>query len=397
MADIDQEGFPLQLLNEPPEKRYEYYKKHTVAHPIIQKAFDTVWEIIHEPAGKQIVLVLGPPRAGKTFLLEWLESEIKYEWAQKQASDLGRIPIVSIEVPARDVLKPSWALIYERILRALEEPLIDKKVIYGDVLLRPSSNGKFSIDNRVTGGKLRIALEEALKHRLPFAVFFDEFHHLLGMAGLSWQDQMDCVKSLANMTRTLLVLSGTYEGLDLIDLSDQLTLRTKVVHLRRYGDGEIDMADFESTINSFQVYMPFRKEPDLTKHFDYLYERSVGLVGNLANWLLQATCTALKEGAPTLTLRHLKKHVPLSEKQALKMRTNIMEDETGFLDIVGIEDIISDMDDEIDGAQNGKPDEARALEPSSSEPPTAKPIRKRRRVGERVPERDPIGREHCAA
>ncbi len=391
MTIAHEKCFPRSLLKAPPEKRYEYYKVHSVAHPVLQVAFDTIRDIIREPAGKQIVMVIGPPRAGKTFLLEWLESELKYEWAQIQASDPGRIPVASIEIPARDTLKPSWALIYERILKGLEEPLINKKIIYGDIAFHGSDNGKLRIAERVTGGKLRIALESALRHRRPFAVFFDEFQHLLSMAGLSWQDQMDCVKSLSNIGHTLLGLFGTYEGIDLIDLSDQLTLRTKIVHLRRYSNNKADISDFGSTINSFQVYMPLCKSPELLEHFDYLYERSLGCVGSLRNWLLQAYRTALREDASTLTVNHLKKHVPLSATQAQKMLANLTRDEMEFTKIVGGEDVLNneDKDSVALDSETYSPVVQKASDESTRE---NKLKRKRRRIGERKPERDVIGR-----
>lgn len=389
--DIDT-GFQPSLLSESTEKRYEYYKVRTVAHPILKKAYETIMGIIHEPAGKQIVMVIGPPRSGKTFLLEWLESELKYAWAQVQSSDPGRIPIASIEVPSRDTLKPSWALIYERILKALEEPLIDKKIIYGDVIFHRSVEGKLRVPERASGGKLRIAVEEALKHRHPFAFFFDEFQHLLSMAGLSWQDQMDCVKSLANMTRTLLVLFGTYEGLDLVDLSDQLMLRTKVVHLRRYGSSADDVDNFEGTINSFQVQMPLRKPPDLLQHSEYIYERTLGCVGSLRNWLLQAYRTALQDDAPTLSLAHLKKHAPLSARQAKKLLTSVEQDELKFTEIIGEEDL-EDCKDQADHNSDGNVVAQSQAESPASRPPEVRPRSKRYQVGERKPERDPTGRK----
>jgi AAA domain len=389
MTNASELGFPRKVLKKSSQERYDYYRKHTVAHPVIQSAFDKVLDIIHEPAGKQIVMLVGPTRVGKTFLLEWLISEIRSEWAERQASEPGRIPVVSIEIPSRDMMNPSWSFIYERMLRAMEEPLIDKKIVYGDVTLHSSPNGRVKLSERITGGKLRIAVEEAYKYRRPLVTFFDEFHHLLGMAGLGIQDQMDCVKSLANMTHTLLALFGTYEGLDFIDLSDQLTLRSKVVHLRRYCDTEQDLDDFYSTIHSFQVFMPFQVQPDLLKHFDYIYERSVGCVGTLALWLLKAYHHAAMQGAPTLTLQHLKQHVPLSEKQAIKIRLNIEKDEKRFLEIVGEEDIIESKcvepsaEKSLKGAQDAISVDNHTMKPKT------KP---KRRPWERLPERDLIGR-----
>ena len=388
-------GFPRDLLNATPEERFAYYKACTIAHPILQLAFDLVWDHIHEPAGHPIVMVVGPPRSGKTFLFEWLISEIKYEWAQQQSSDPGRIPVVGLEIPGRDTLKPAWSLLYERILRALEEPLIDKKIIYGDVALRPNGNGKISFGERVTGGKMRIAVEEALKHRRPLAVLMDEIHHLLGMAGLSFQDQMDCVKSLANMGGTLLVLFGTYEALDLIGLSDQLTFRTKVVHLRRYTETDEDTANFEGAINTFQLEMPFRKEPDLLKHYDYIYERTLGRVGVLRNWLLQAYRLALKEAAPTLTLKHLKERAPLSATQAQTWLKNIEVNEKEFYEKVGEHDTITAEDDA--DAEAAVEEVATASDSTDNDLPKLKPRRRSGRVGQRGPARDKTGRKKRAA
>jgi hypothetical protein len=396
MTKTEKRKFPLELLKELPEKRFGYYKGITVAHTILQKCYDTVLDIIHEPAGRQLVMVVGPPRAGKTFLLEWLESEIRSEWALQQASDPGRIPIASVEIPGKDTIKSSWTPIYDRALRALEEPLINQKVIYGDVTLRPTVSGKFTYSDRIRGGKLRYALEEAIKNRRPFAIFLDEIHHLLGMAGLSFQDQMDCLKSLANMTNTLLVLYGTYEAMELNDLSDQLTLRTKIDHLRRYTESNEDQADFEGTVHSFQLEMPFRTTPDILKYSDYLYERSLGCVGIIRNWLLQAYRSALKEDSPTLTLKHLKENAPLSAKQALTMLKNIKLKEGEFYEKVGKEDIISKRDD-ADALAAKKSTKKNNPDEQAEQAVKPRPRGRRGRAFERALERDETGRKERAA
>jgi hypothetical protein len=202
---------------------------------------------------------------------------------------------------------------------------------------------------------------------------------------------MDCVKSLANMGRTLLGLFGTYEGIDLIDLSDQLMLRTKVIHLRRYGNDGEDFDNFESTIHSFQIHMPLRKPPDLLKHSEYLYDRTLGCIGSLRNWLLQAYKAALEDDAPTLNIGHLKKHAPLSAKQAGKMLSNLIQDELKFVEIVGEEDVIDRG--ELASSPSGEITEVHDdAQISETQPTKVKPPRKRRLVGERKPVRDPIGR-----
>src|SRR5260370_39657386 len=53
--------------------------------------------------------------------------------------------------------------------------------------------------------------------------------------------------------------------------------------------------------------MPFAQPPDLTNSWEYLYERSIGCVGILKDWLARSLATAMRCSASTLTLKHLEK------------------------------------------------------------------------------------------
>jgi len=388
MSKDKEERFPRELLKKPTSERSKYFREYTVGHPVLMKAYEKAMRILRQHGGKQIALIVGPGRSGKTFLTEWLAEDLKSDWAPQQASDPGRIPVVSIEVPARDTLRPSWMKIYELILRALEEPLIDKKIVYGDLTLHPTSDGKLKMNDRFAGGKLGIAVKSALEYRRP-TLFFDEFHHLLNWPGLSFQDQMDCVKYLANRGETKLGLFATYEVLDPFDLSDQVTCRTKIIHLRRYGLSKEDQEDFGSVIYSFQINMPFRDEPDLLKHFDYLYERTNGQVGLLFIWLQEACDMALEEGASTVKLKHLKTTEPLTKTQAQKMHNKFMENENRYNELVGEDSETEDEDeDEISGDATSR---IQRDEPVKDANANKKRGRGRpRRVGERNPVREGV-------
>ena len=394
MSKDEEERFPRKLLEKPTSERSKYFREYTVGHPILKKAYEKAMRILRQPSGKQIALIVGPGRSGKTFLTEWLAEDLKSDWAPKQTSDPGRIPVVSIEIPARDTLRPSWVKIYELILRALEEPLIDKKIVYGDLTLHPTSDGKLKMNDRLTGGKLGIAIKSALEYRRP-ALFFDEFHHLLNWPGLSFQDQMDCVKYLANRGGTKLGLFATYEVLDLFDLSDQVTCRTKIIHLRRYGLSEEDQEDFAGVIYSFQINMPFHDEPDLLKHFDYLYERTNGRVGLLFIWLQEAFDLALEEGALTVKLKHLTTTEPLTKTQAQKMHNKFVENENRYNELVGEDSETEDEEDEISNDAKSRIQCDESVEDANTNKKRGRG--KPRRVGERKPERDLTGREEVAA
>jgi hypothetical protein len=92
------------------------------------------------------------------------------------------------------------------------------------------------------------------------------------------------------------------------NLSGQLSRRSTDIHLRRYRiDKSSDRKAFLSVIRSFQRQLPLAEEPKLLETWDFLYERSIGCVGVLKEWLLKALTLALRQDAATLTLRHLER------------------------------------------------------------------------------------------
>ncbi|MEO1431266.1 MAG: hypothetical protein AAFV71_19830 [Cyanobacteria bacterium J06633_8] len=66
-----------------------------------------------------------------------------------------------------------------------------------------------------------------------------------------------------------------------------------------------DREIFQSIVWGFQLHMLIVKEPDLISHWDYCYERSLGCVGILKNWLKNAYRDAITEGANTVEMKRL--------------------------------------------------------------------------------------------
>ena len=154
------------------------------------------------------------------------------------------------------------------------------------------------------------AVEQALRYRRPKAVLIDEAQHLFTLAsGRRIEDQLNVLKSLANRSNTVHVLCGTYELLRARNLSGQLSRRSIDIHFPRYDIGEAsDRRIFAKILQTFAAQMPFAQPPDLINSWEYLYERSIGCVGILKDWLARALATAMRCSAPTLTLKHLEKH-----------------------------------------------------------------------------------------
>jgi hypothetical protein len=163
--------------------------------------------------------------------------------------------------------------------------------------------------------------------------FIDEAQHLAKMAaGRRLQDQLDCLKSLASLTRTIHVLVGTYELLAFRNLSAQLSRRSLDIHLRRYlADQPDDVIAFKNALMTFQKHLPLAEEPDLIARWDYFYERSIGCVGVLRDWLTRSLASALENGDRSLTLDYLERQA-LSIAQCEKMLAEASEGEDALTD-----------------------------------------------------------------
>ena len=84
-------------------------------------------------------------------------------------------------------------------------------------------------------------------------------------------------------------LVGTYDLMVFRNLSAQLSRRSIDVHFSRYhATNEADVRALKSVLWSFQRNLPVEEEPDLLQHWKYCYERTIGCVGVLKDWLTRA-------------------------------------------------------------------------------------------------------------
>jgi energy-coupling factor transporter ATP-binding protein EcfA2 len=321
---MSQENFPRELLNRPVSERLAYFRSYTVAHPLLKEADTALKRAIQEPAGGSLVFVVGPTGVGKTTLRLRVEQYLKEAFLPEAKEDVGRIPVVAVEAVAPDSGNFNWKDYYQRALRSLEEPLIRHKI-------GSCRQDLHTCTSRTAGTELRYALEQALRFRRPIAVMVDEAQHLTKMAsGRKLSDQLDSLKSLANLAGCVHVLIGTYELLPCRNLSAQLSRRSIDIHFRRYrADDPKDVEAFQRVIFSFQRQLPLAEEPQLWRDWEYCYARSIGCVGVLKEWLTRGLAAALETGAATLTREHLEKY-SWSMDQCEKMAQEAREGESAL-------------------------------------------------------------------
>jgi len=309
---VPDHAFPQDLLGQPPEAQLGYFKSFTIAHPKLKEADAVLKQAIQEPAGWSLIFVYGPTGVGKTTLRRRVEKHLKESMMEALRQNPGLVPVASMEAAAPDSNQFSWKDYYRRALLALDEPLVDRKLTchvrnsFHDVR---DTFGRALTDPRAAGLEIRLALESALIHRRPAAFFIDEAQHLAKMkSGRKLQDQLDSIKSLASLTNTLHILVGTYELLPFRNLGAQLSRRSIDIHFPRYrAESSEDYTAFRNVVFTLQRHLPLTGESDLLPHLEYCYERSIGCVGLVKDWLTRALALALNQGASTVNLKILEK------------------------------------------------------------------------------------------
>jgi hypothetical protein len=237
---------------------------------------------------------------------------------------------------------------------------------------------------------LRGSLEDSLRRRRPAAFFIDEAHHLGKVSGgRKFKDHLDVIKSLANTTETMHILVGTYELQLLLNLSDQLSRRSRTFHFERYRSGRTnDVKTFQNVIWNFQQRLPFSEQQDLRNHSQYLMERSLGCVGILKGWFVRATDAVLESSARTLTIDHLKQH-ELADAEWRSIATTLLEGEEALRESeVEIESLRLRLQQETSTAKTDQGKKAMAAATQTTQTGS----RSRHPPGERLPRRDPIGK-----
>lgn len=326
-------GFPRELLSQPSTVRLEYFKRYTMAHPRLVAARDALLAAIHERAPNSLILVLGPTGVGKTTLRMRIEQLLTTELSAELTADPGRIPVVSVECIAPDAGGFSWRDHFRRLLLQMEEPLLDRKLVPGNSVSIGKRMVRFMPNARAVGAEYRYAAEKALYFRRPVAVMLDEAQHLAGVgSGRRLSDQLDVIKSIANCTGTVHVLLGTYGLLAFRNLSAQLSRRSVDIHFSRYrADDPEDRKTFLAVLHSFEQQLPLSEPPDLMQDWEYLYERSIGCVGVLKEWLARALSGVFRRNATVLTRKDLQAQA-LSVSQCDKMLAEASEGEARLSD-----------------------------------------------------------------
>ena len=165
------------------------------------------------------------------------------------------------------------------------------------------------------------------------------------------------------------------------NLSGQLSRPSLDIHFRRYrGEDKRDLEIFRNILLTFQAQLPLPEPCDLSLWMDLLYERSIGCVGILKEWLMRALVIVLAEGKPTLHKRHLEETALLTSQceriliGAREGEARLNEDDASrsrLRNLLGIGEAITT--------------------PTDSQAQRHAPVRAKARCARRNPKRDKVG------
>jgi hypothetical protein len=395
------------------------FKAYTITHPLLEKTGTALIQALREPAGFAHVLLYGPTGVGKTTVLTHVTAHLspfflsQSRLAQGSAPSLGEralyqpevrspSPLLLLEARIPDGGTFNRADYYRTALVKLGEPF------YGEYRLIDIHEGQtWETKTRTRGraaqfsdsGQLRHALEDAVARRGVRAIIFDEAQHLMKVAGgAKLLDQLEWLKSMSNTMGVVHVLVGTYDLLDLRNLSSQVARRGHDIHFPRYQfQQEADQIAFQRTLRGLLEHVPLQMDlQNLMNHWYYFYERSIGCIGVLKDWLIRTLSDALHSGADTLMLEGLQAHALSNAKlermatdaAAAEHRLHYTESSREHLwSLLGMSVLkahqgdlsTQDQKDSSPGSHPG----GEVLKPHPQ--PT------NLRVGQRAPERDPVG------
>jgi hypothetical protein len=262
----------------------------------------------------------------------------------------------------------------------MNDVLPDQKIDDGRWEKLNGRNRKVLEGDLASASRYRKAVENNVEHRKPLCIIVDEAQEIGTVStGRKILRQTNVLKSIAEKTKTNHILSGTYELLPLRNLNGQLSRRSIEIHFPRYDARNIDQRIiFRGVLRTFQQHLPFREPTDLVADWEYLFERSLGCIGTLKDWLTHSLSWALEKNQSTLTLSDLQEREP-SVAQAGRSLEEILEGEKNL---------------KKENGQHLKLREALGLnvsEDSSKSPALTTPKKKNKQVGVRRPKRDTTG------
>ncbi|MHB8598864.1 MAG: ATP-binding protein [Ktedonobacteraceae bacterium] len=306
-----------------------------MSHSLLADVDQQLSRAIDEPAGFAFVLLYGPSGVGKTTLIRQLEHRagvVKepampgFPGGLRHASPFAPVPLLLLETRPPDGSTFNRAEYYQVALKQLGE------YPYEHSWEQKKGRGKEAKFN--DSSELRQVYEAALQRRGVRTIILDEAQHLLKLSsGVKLIDQLDWLKSMTNTTGVLHILTGTYELLPLRNLNGQAARRGLEIHFPRYQfQHEPDQLAFQRVLLTLLQQMPL--EVDVKAFVDqwpYFYERCIGCIGVLKDWLVRALAATIGASQTKLLFERIQEcALPIAQCESMALEAAAGERELHY-------------------------------------------------------------------
>lgn len=404
-------NFEPDLLKQPKPVRQAYFDGFMAEHSRIKDAVVQVMDIIHVPADSRVVHIVGPTGVGKSTLMVHLLKEIFEEEMPAMKKDPGLIPTAFITARTPPVGTYNWTDHFIRTMNALDEILVSKKIELTDPEPLPRDVPKPIRKQIGDNAAIQRAAESTLKNRKLTAFFIDNAHFLLKrLSEAEVKNQADNVFSVADQSDTLHVLIGTYDLLEMRNLNGQLARRSQTFHFSNYSIDDVnDRKFFSSAFKTLLSAVPLPEPPDLmdAEHVEFAYERSLGCIGILKNWLSRSLNAAMKRKDQKLNFKTFKQQaLSIAECRQIaieisKGKTKLKENEDALARLelrqyLGMDKVTNDeLAHTTSEAFQEEPEETGSA--VDSEPPSTKAVKSGKGTFRGSAESYPVGVDRVAS
>jgi hypothetical protein len=379
--------------------RLDAFKAVMVKHARLSEIDADLSLAIEEHADSTHVLLCGPGGVGKSTVLKGVTERFTREEPNRTI-----VPIVLLEPIPSDSGPYVRLDYYRQVVAALKGHILVKE-IYVNVahLMTTPKSARVRADS-TEWLDMREAAEQALIRAHVKAVLLDEGHRLMQGGGrYTTDEQLEWLKSLTNRTNVLHVLAGPYELFRFRNTRGQLARRGRDLHFARYHVERADeRKEFVAAVKYLLERVPLEVDLNaLLRRWRWFAEGSVGCIGNLKTWLVDAVAATLAQGGTRLTEAVLTRTMPHPAKRVsleLDAREGEHQVETVTLDsvkqlqvLLGKPGIAGNGKATTGLPHHAQTEQAVGSVPASTSLPQVAPKPSKARVGERRPKRDPVG------
>jgi hypothetical protein len=381
------------------------FKAVTVKHARLQEVDAALRLSIEEHADSTHVLLCGPGGVDKSTVLKGVTERFT-----REETNQAVVPIVLLEPVPSDTGPYVWLDYYRQIVNALKGHILVKEIFVSVAHLMATPKTARSRQDITDWLDMREAAEQALVRSQVKAVLIDEGHRLMQGGGrYTTDEQLEWLKSLTNRTNVLHVLAGPYELFPFRNTSGQLVRRGRDLHFARYHVEEPEERKaFVAAVKYLLERIPLTCDLDaLLARWRWFAEGSVGCIGIVKTWLVDAVAATLAQGGISLTedmltrtMLHPAKRVSLE----MEARAGEHQMETHNIESAKQLQVLLGKPGKAGNSQEprvqGSMDDALSVPKTEQIPPHVTPSAllpqispkpTKTRVGERSPGRDPVG------